>query len=80
MSLNLTKLKGKISDSVLAQIPDAAKKFNITTNLRLAHFLAQCSHESGDFKLVNENLNYSAQGLKTIFGKYFPGNLSELYV
>lgn len=79
MSLNLTKLKGKISDSVLAQIPDAAKKFNITTNLRLAHFLAQCSHESGDFKLVNENLNYSAQGLKTIFGKYFPGNLSELY-
>lgn len=79
MSLNLTKLKGKISDSVLAQIPAAAEKFNITTNLRLAHFLAQCSHESGDFKLVNENLNYSAQGLKTIFGKYFPGNLSELY-
>lgn len=79
MSLNLTKLKGKISDSVLAQIPAAAEKFNITTNLRLAHFLAQCSHESGDFKLVNENLNYSAQGLKTIFGKYFPGNLSDLY-
>jgi putative chitinase len=79
MSLNLTKLKGKISDSVLAQIPAAAEKFNITTNLRLAHFLAQCSHESGNFKLVNENLNYSAQGLKTIFGKYFPGNLSELY-
>jgi putative chitinase len=79
MSLNLTKLKGKIADSVLDQIPAAAEKFNITTNLRLAHFLAQCSHESGNFKLVNENLNYSAQGLKTIFGKYFPGNLSELY-
>ena len=79
MSLNLTKLKGKISDSVLAQIPAAAEKFNITTNLRLAHFLAQCSHESSNFKLVNENLNYSAQGLRTIFGKYFPDNLSELY-
>jgi putative chitinase len=79
MALNLAKLKGKIADSVLDQIPAAAEKFNITTNLRLAHFLAQCAHESGNFKLVNENLNYSAQGLKSIFGKYFPGNLSELY-
>jgi putative chitinase len=79
MALNLTKLKGKIADSVLDQIPAAAEKFDITTNLRLAHFLAQCSHESGNFNLVNENLNYSAKGLKSIFGKYFPGNLSELY-
>lgn len=79
MSLNLEKLKGKVADSVLAQIPTAAEKFNITTNLRLAHFLAQCAHESGNFKLVNESLNYSADGLKKIFPKYFPGNLSDLY-
>ena len=78
-SLNIEKLKGHIPDAVIAQIPETAKKFNITNNLRLAHFLSQCSHESGGFKSVSENLNYSADGLKKTFGKYFPGTLSESY-
>jgi putative chitinase len=77
--MNLDKLKGHIPDAVLAQIPDTATKFNITTPLRLAHFLAQCGHESAGFKAVNENLNYSVDGLKRIFGKYFPGTLAEGY-
>lgn len=73
------KLKGHIPDSVLAQLPNVIAKFELNTPLRLAHFLSQCGHESGGFKLTQENLNYSAQGLQGIFGKYFPGNLEESY-
>jgi len=70
--LKLDKLKGHIPDSVIAMIPDTAAKFEINTPLRLAHFLAQCGHESGGFKVTQENLNYSAKGLAGIFKKYFP--------
>ena len=77
--LNLDKLRGHIPESIIAQIPDTADKFNITTPLRLAHFLSQCAHESGGFKVFQENLNYSADGLKKIFPKYFPGNIAESY-
>jgi len=52
--LKLEKLKGFIPDGVIKQIPDTATKFNITTNLRLAHFLSQCAHESGNFKYTKE--------------------------
>lgn len=68
----LGNLKGHIPDAVIAQIPDTAARFNITTPLRLAHFLSQCGHESGGWKAVRENLNYSAKGLQGIFKKYFP--------
>ena len=78
-SMNITKLKGHVPDAVISQIPEVIEKFKINTPLRLAHFLAQCGHESGGFKSVFENLNYSASGLKNIFPKYFPGNLSESY-
>lgn len=71
-SFKLDKLKGHIPDAVLAQIPDTAAKFNITNPLRLAHFLAQCGHESGGWRATSENLNYSSKGLMGIFKKYFP--------
>lgn len=57
----------------------AAMNFYKMTPERAAHFFAQTAHESGGFKLFTENLNYSAQGLQSIFGKYFPGNLEESY-
>ena len=47
--------------------------------MRLAHFLAQCAHESRNFELTQENLNYSATGLKSTFSKYFPGDLADSY-
>jgi putative chitinase len=73
------KLSGHIPDKALSQIHDTAKRFSINTPLRLAHFLAQCAHESGGFTVVFENLNYSADRLKVIFPKYFPGNLADSY-
>lgn len=72
-NLNLSGLKGKVPAGVIAQIPETAAKFNITTNLRLAHFLAQCALESVNFTAVVENLNYRAARLMQIFPKYFRG-------
>jgi len=71
MEFKLSALKGHIPDSVVSQIPDTAVKFNITTPLRLSHFLAQCGHESGGFKALVENLNYGSKGLLGTFPKYF---------
>ena len=57
----------------------AAMAFYKLTPFRAAHFFGQTGHETGGFKVFSENLNYSASGLKKIFGKYFPGNLNEDY-
>lgn len=77
--LSIDGLKTHIPDTVLDQIPDCAEKFAINTPLRLAHFLAQCAHESMDFKAREENLNYSADGLRKTFPEYFPDNLADSY-
>ena len=46
-------------------------KYGITTERRVAHFLSQCAHESGGFRKLEENLNYSAKALRAVFGRYF---------
>jgi putative chitinase len=70
--MNISKLQGHVPQRVIDQIPGVMEKFAINTPLRLAHFLAQAGHESGGFKIAQENLNYSAKGLMNIFKKYFP--------
>jgi putative chitinase len=71
-NIDLNKLKGHVPDSVLPQIPAVMEKFQINTPLRLCHFLAQCGHESNNFKATIENLNYSSTALLSTFKKYFP--------
>jgi putative chitinase len=70
-ALNLAGLTGHLPAAVIAQIPETAAKFGITSNLRLAHFLAQCALESNGFTATVENLNYRAARLMEIFPKYF---------
>ena len=76
--MNLEALSTKIPANVLEQIPQITEKFGLNSNIRLAHFLSQCAHESGNFKAVTENLNYGAKGLRSIFGKYFKDDATAL--
>ena len=52
----------------------AFEAYEINTPQRIAAFIAQVGHESGNLRFVKENLNYSAQGLRKIFPKYFPND------
>jgi putative chitinase len=79
MDIKIENLKGHVPEAVYSQIMDTVVDFELNTPLRLAHFLGQCSHESGGFNVTQEKLNYSAERLKKIFPKYFPETLSESY-
>ena len=70
--VDLSKLEHRIPKHVMAELPDTIAKFKINTPLRLAHFLSQCAHESGNFSTTRENLSYSADRLRVVFPKYFP--------
>ena len=54
-----------------AAMKEVLPKYSIDTPQRIAGFIAQCAHESGDFKRLEENLNYSAKALRAVFGRYF---------
>lgn len=58
----------------------AMSKFDITSPLRQAAFLSQIGHETAGLSLVEENLNYSVDGLMRVFSKYFSGrSMAEQY-
>jgi putative chitinase len=54
-------------EAMVVQLP----QFEVTSAKRVAAFVAQCAHESADFTVLSENLNYSADALNKLFGKYF---------
>jgi len=55
-------------DALSAVLPT----YEIDSPQRVAAFIAQCTHESGGFKRLKENLNYKAESLRRVFPKYFP--------
>ena len=53
---------------LLQCLPD----YEINTKIRIAAFLAQCAHESGNFKSIKENLNYKSETLMRIWPRLYP--------
>lgn len=64
--------RNKNNDALAAALNKYLSKYEINTVNRIAGFLAQCGHESLDFTVLRENLNYGAKGLMVTFKKYFP--------
>jgi putative chitinase len=56
----------------LQPLEDTFEKYEINTPERQASFIGQCAHESGNFKVLQENLNYSAEGLMKTWPSRFP--------
>jgi putative chitinase len=74
-----TKIGAKADGAFGPGTMKAAMAFYKLTPIRAAHFFGQTAHETGNFKLFSENLNYSANGLKKIFGKYFTASTALSY-
>ena len=74
--LSLDQLKQMVKNRYIEHWHSALEKllpdYDINTPLRVAHFIAQCAHESGNFAFIEENLNYRAASLRKVFPKYFP--------
>lgn len=64
--------KLKIDQKWLDPLNETLTKYQINTPQRIASFIGQCQHESGNFQLLQENLNYSADALMRIWGSRFP--------
>ena len=72
--------KVKNFDEWYNNLANILPEYDIDTPHRIAAFMAQCGHESGGFTLMQENLNYSAKGLRGTFSKYFPNDeVAKLY-
>ena len=61
-----------IDSKWLKPLEDTFAKYDINTPKRQAAFIGQCAHESNNFKVLQENLNYSAEGLMKTWPSRFP--------
>jgi putative chitinase len=62
----------KIDNKWLEPLITTFAKYQINTPNRIASFIGQCQHESGNFSLLEENLNYSAEALMRVWPSRFP--------
>lgn len=70
--VDYSKIQSKIPSGVYPDLVAAMQKYEINTINRASHFVSQCMHESANYTRFVENLNYSAEGLRKVFPKYFP--------
>jgi putative chitinase len=77
--MDIKKIQSLMPEVIYKQLPSVIQRYQINTEKRLAHFLSQCGHESGGFRVFSENLNYSAVGLLKTFPRYFTGETAALY-
>jgi putative chitinase len=61
-----------IDEKWLDPLNNTFEKFEMNTPKRMAAFIGQCQHESGNFKALEENLNYSKEGLNKVWPSRFP--------
>ena len=61
-------------DTWAFELDAASPVFSLDTPQRLAAFIAQTAHESASYNVLQENLNYSKDGLRRVFPKYFPND------
>lgn len=64
--------KNPYVDQWYKALSEILPEYEINTPQRVAAFIAQCAHESGNFVFLKENLNYKAASLRKVFPKYFP--------
>jgi putative chitinase len=77
---NISKLIHRLPLKIYDQLEACFSRYGIDDVTKICHFLSQVSHESGDFKHVYENLNYSSKGLLSVFPKYFKDiNIANQY-
>jgi putative chitinase len=62
----------QLADKWCSALNETCERFAIDSPYRIAGFISNVAHESSGFKVVTENLNYSAQRLMVVFKKYFP--------
>lgn len=75
----MPKAKSENISAFVKAFNDYSEQFGITTKQRLCHLIAQCAHESAELSHLEENLNYSADGLLKTFPKYFNADSAKAY-